>query len=315
MNEMQPIRDIDKINCMKQKLIELGGANGVRDRMLFLLGINTANRISDLLSLKVSDLKGKTHMTITEKKTGKFKRFLINDNLQKEIQNYTKNMKDEEFMFASKKLNNKPITANQFKKELNYALDRENIKELGIKKIKKVEDISEIVKKYKSDLKLNEESIEKLLDGVKDRGYIYFLILKCIMDSRYSLEEILNWKAENINSRTRVSKILLQELKKYIDKEGFKEDEYLFKLNSGESRPITSIQAWKILKRASEECGINSFGTHSLRKTFGYWFYKRNPNKLAELMRILNHSSIQITLMYVGILQDDQDNLIEQFSL
>lgn len=40
------------------------------------------NRISDILRLNVADVKNKTHIQITETKTGKFKKFLINSKLK-----------------------------------------------------------------------------------------------------------------------------------------------------------------------------------------------------------------------------------------
>jgi len=44
-------------------------------------------------------------------------------------------------------------------------------------------------------------------------------------------------------------------------------------------------------------------GTHTLRKTFGYHFYKQTKD-VAMLQNILNHSVQNITLRYIGITQD-----------
>ena len=38
--------------------------------MLFLMGINSGLRISDILKLKVSDVRGKRYIEIKEQKTG-----------------------------------------------------------------------------------------------------------------------------------------------------------------------------------------------------------------------------------------------------
>ena len=54
MAMVQPIRDIKDIENMKRVLKK----SGQRDYMLFLTGINTGLRISDILKLKVSDVKG-----------------------------------------------------------------------------------------------------------------------------------------------------------------------------------------------------------------------------------------------------------------
>ena len=51
-----------------------------------------------------------------------------------------------------------------------------------------------------------------------------------------------------------------------------------------------------------------NYGTHSLRKCFGYHTYinnvKDNPMILETLQRMLNHSSQSITLRYIGITKE-----------
>lgn len=44
-------------------------------------------------------------------------------------------------------------------------------------------------------------------------------------------------------------------------------------------------------------------GTHSMRKTFGYWYYKTFGD-LATLMTMFNHSKAEVTLIYIGITDD-----------
>ena len=55
---------------MKRELLRMG----YRDYMLLVLGINTGLRISDILKLKVSDVKDLSYIKMHEQKTGKFKR-------------------------------------------------------------------------------------------------------------------------------------------------------------------------------------------------------------------------------------------------
>jgi integrase len=56
LNTVEPIRDLGKIEAMKKIL---RGQN-VRDWLLFILGINSALRVSDLLRLKQSDVCRRT---------------------------------------------------------------------------------------------------------------------------------------------------------------------------------------------------------------------------------------------------------------
>jgi integrase len=52
MNEVQPIRDRNKINAIKRIL----SADNPRYRLLFVMGVNTGLRVFDLLGLRVSDV-------------------------------------------------------------------------------------------------------------------------------------------------------------------------------------------------------------------------------------------------------------------
>ena len=61
---MQPIRDKKKIQTMKTVL----KAKDEKYYIMFLIGINVGLRISDILTLKVSDVRDRTHINIVEKK-------------------------------------------------------------------------------------------------------------------------------------------------------------------------------------------------------------------------------------------------------
>lgn len=106
MQYVQPIRNKNKIEEIKTILRE----NGTRDLLLFTMGINTGLRISDLLKLKITDVKGKSHVEIKEQKTGKMKRFPLLGNLQSTIDEYIRGKSDNEYLFKSRNGENKPIT-------------------------------------------------------------------------------------------------------------------------------------------------------------------------------------------------------------
>ena len=62
--------------------------------------------------------------------------------------------------------------------------------------------------------------------------------------------------------------------------------------------------AYNIIKKACLDAKIDdNIGTHSLRKTFGYFHYKKYKN-IAMLQKIFNHSTPDITLRYIGIEQE-----------
>lgn len=133
MKEVQPIREKEKIEEMKSELLK----QGYRDYMLFVIGINTGLRISDLLKLKVSDVKDKTHILLTEQKTSKTKRFLINSQLKQDIDKYINNMGNDEYLFQSQKGDNKAISRVQAYRILNKAAEQVGLEEIGTHTLRK----------------------------------------------------------------------------------------------------------------------------------------------------------------------------------
>ena len=74
-------------------------------------------------------------------------------------------------------------------------------------------------------------------------------------------------------------------------------------------------QVYRFLNEACENLCINAnVGTHTMRKSFGYHFYKKY-NDVALLQKILNHSSPAITLRYIGIAQEEIDFSYNNFEL
>lgn len=106
MEYVQPIRNKQQIEEVKSILKE----NGMRDLLLFCMGINSGLRISDLLKLRVMDVRGKSHVEIKEQKTGKVKRFPLIGNLQSMIEEYTKNKPSTDYLFKSRNGENKPLS-------------------------------------------------------------------------------------------------------------------------------------------------------------------------------------------------------------
>lgn len=190
MKEVQPIRDTDQIEMMKDYLKNWNR----RNFLLFIIGLNSGLRISDIVPLKVKDFEHE-HLELKEKKTRKAKTFYINDAIRKEVNAYVKekDLKPYDYLFESRKRSTK-------------------------------------------------------------KGY------------------------------------------------------------EGQRQPISTNQAWKILKQAAKEFGIQKVGTHTMRKSFGYHLYKKTGS-VALLMEIFNHSSPDITLKYIGINQEEQDKEVANFKL
>ncbi len=90
MEQVEPIRDPRKIAAIKKILRD---QDHPRNYLLFVMGLNTALRIGDLLSLRVGDVideQGKImeFIHIREQKTGKAKRIKVNQAVQEALRFY-----------------------------------------------------------------------------------------------------------------------------------------------------------------------------------------------------------------------------------
>ncbi|MFL0475603.1 tyrosine-type recombinase/integrase [Priestia sp. 179-F W1.4 NHS] len=91
------------------------------------------------------------------------------------------------------------------------------------------------------------------------------------------------------------------------------DSDWLFPSRKGD-KAISPTQAYRQLNKAADFAGVESVGNHTLRKTFGYWFYKATKD-IAMLQGILNHSHPSITLRYIGITEEEKNNVLKTFSV
>ena len=117
MTTVDPIRDKNDILKIKSVLL----ASNYRDYLLFEVGINTGLRISDILKLKVSDIRGKYYIELKEQKTGKLKKFRMNSILRAELENWIMTKNDDNYLFESLKTSGNPLERTRAYCILNQA--------------------------------------------------------------------------------------------------------------------------------------------------------------------------------------------------
>lgn len=95
-------------------------------------------------------------------------------------------------------------------------------------------------------------------------------------------------------------------------------NEYLFKSRKGDGS-ISERALWKIIVDATADAGINkNVGSHSLRKTFGFWAWHNAEDKnkaLVTLQMVFNHSDTQTTLRYIGLLNSEIEDMFNSIDL
>jgi len=84
---------------------------------------------------------------------------------------------------------------------------------------------------------------------------------------------------------------------------------------NGYSKPIKRGQAWKLIVSICNDVGLRgNYGTHSLRKTWGYHARMQGVD-LALIMHKLNHESIAYTKRYLGITDDELQAVAQRLNL
>ncbi|NLW90993.1 MAG: site-specific integrase [Syntrophomonadaceae bacterium] len=166
--------------------------------------------------------------------------------------------------------------------------------------------------------------IAEYLKFKNERNYIMWMMgvysgLRISDILRLKIKEVKDRNGINIREmktgkqRTfEINPVLKKALAEYC--EGKDPDDYLIKSRQNYNRPITRSMAYKILQAAAERFGIESMGTHTMRKTFGFHFYMQYKDVVA-LQKIFNHADQSYTLRYIGIEQQTINEKIKQFKI
>lgn len=109
-----------------------------------------------------------------------------------------------------------------------------------------------------------------------------------------------------------LSLYIKKEIEKYIK---FKEDkDCLFPSRVGVNRPLTRQRVSQIFREAADALDIDRMNTHTMRKSFGYWYYKEHKD-IYFLMKLFGHQTQTQTLDYIGIESEEIAKTMEKFSL
>lgn len=170
------------------------------------------------------------------------------------------------------------------------------------------------------------EAMKTLLKAKNEKYYIMFRIginvglrvsdiLKLTVgDIRLRDHVTIIEQKTNKHKRFLIPKTLQKELAAYIKSNNMEDEEYLIQSRKGDNKPISRVQAYRVLNDVANQIGLEEVGTHTMRKTFGYWHYKKNKD-VAILQDIFNHSAPSITLRYIGITDDMKDDSLKDFDL
>jgi len=175
------------------------------------------------------------------------------------------------------------------------------------------------------------DSIKKILKSTSLRNYCLFTLG---INSGLRISDLLNLKINDvIDDKDKIKdRITLKEIKTgktksfpisdiarkaiddYLEARNFEKNEPLFVSQKGNG-VLKRQQAYRLINEAARNIGIkDKIGTHTLRKTFGYHAYQSGID-ISILQKLFNHSAPNITLAYIGITQDDLDDVYLNLNL
>lgn len=131
--------------------------------------------------------------------------------------------------------------------------------------------------------------------------------------SRSWIKEQKRGKRQEITINQSIQESFTEYLNAYpfIAKEG---NNFLF-FNSKTIKPIKRGQAWKVITNICAEVGLQgNYGTHSLRKTWGFHARMQGVD-LALIMHKLNHESIAYTKRFLGITDNELQAVAQRLNL
>lgn len=174
-------------------------------------------------------------------------------------------------------------------------------------------------------------AIAKEHDKNRRRGGVsWYLILLLGFNTGLRIGDLCKLKVSDVRGRERIriiaektgkeTDIKLQAIARdRIDRAlaGRDADEYALQsrqkgLKTGETGPITRQRCYAIVKEIAGRAGYTEHvGCHSMRKTFAWNFYKADGGNLAMLQKVLNHSSQEATIHYLGLDRQAIDAVVD----
>ena len=132
MKRVYPIQP-DQVKLIRTSINH--GAFGDRNEFMLLFLLNTALRISDALTVTVGMVRDREEIELIEGKTKKHKKFPMNADLQNAINEYTKDLDKNDFLFQSRDLdengNHKAISRVQAHRIFKQATEKVGLKNVA----------------------------------------------------------------------------------------------------------------------------------------------------------------------------------------
>lgn len=97
-----------------------------------------------------------------------------------------------------------------------------------------------------------------------------------------------------------------------VQKNYYQQTLWLFPSTRNPQKHIDERNYYDIMFKTGKLLDISYLGTHTMRKTGAYRVYVQSNYNIGLVMKLLNHSSEQVTLNYLGLDQVTRENLLDK---
>jgi len=180
----------------------------------------------------------------------------------------------------------------------NHPKKGDNISVQPIRDLKDIESIKKLLSKTQRDLLLFTIGIN---NGLRCGD---LLRLKVGDVKHLKVNDTLTIREQKTGKQNvlMVNKTTFKILKDYLTETKPNDDDYLFKSRKGENESLSVEYVNSLVKTWTRSINLKgNYGTHSLRKTFGYIQRKKYGVSWEVLCKRFNHSSPSVTMRYLGI--------------
>jgi len=107
-----------------------------------------------------------------------------------------------------------------------------------------------------------------------------------------------------------LNKSCYQSIQELIRENDYRDNDYLFQSRKGKNK-LTTYSLSRLVKKWTQEIGLDgNYGSHTLRKTFGYIQRIHYGVSWELLSKRYNHSSPSITRVYLGIGEEEVSKIM-----
>lgn len=164
------------------------------------------------------------------------------------------------------------------------------------------------------------EDIEQISQYLRKQSLRDHLLFRLGVNLGLRVSDLLTLKVEDLKGKDRLivkdekqgrsyefllSESLKEEIAYFI---GNREDGLLFRSRNSGGK-LTRQRVYLILRRAAEGAEVDcAIGTHTLRKTFGFWAYQKGTS-IESIRRFFGHATVGVTLRYIGISDSKKERM------